>query len=350
MTASIGYAAATAGAPLAPFRFERRPPGPHDLVVEALYCGVCHSDLHQVRNDWGRARFPLVPGHEIVGRVRSAGAAVTRHRVGDLVGIGCLIDSCRECESCRADDEPFCESGATPTYNGYERGTRLPTYGGFSSDYVVTEDFALRMPAALDPAAAAPLLCAGITTYAPLVRAGVGPGRRVGIVGLGGLGHMGIKIARALGATVVALSGSERKREDALRLGAHEVVLHTDAAQMQAQAGRLDFILDTVSAPHDLDALLRLLRRDSTMCLVGLPDRPTALAPRSLVHGRRSLTGSLIGGIRETQDMLDFCGRHGIVADIELLSADRINEAFERLDRGDVRYRFVIDLQTLPRT
>jgi uncharacterized zinc-type alcohol dehydrogenase-like protein len=347
MITAIGYAASAARAPLVPFKFERREPGEHDVVVEALYCGVCHSDLHTVNNDWGSARYPVVPGHEIVGRVTAVGSKVSRFKPGDHAGIGCLIDSCRECESCRQGDEQFCERGATGTYNSYERGTRIPTYGGYSNNYVVTERFALKIPPSLDLAAAAPLLCAGITSYSPLRHWKVGPGQCVGIVGLGGLGHMGVKIARALGAEVVLFSTSEKKRADGLRLGAHEVVISGSAEQMKAQYGRLDFILDTVSAPHDLDAYLRLLKRGGTMCLVGLPALPTPFAARNIVFGRKSLAGSMIGGIRETQEMLDFCAENAIVSDIELIPIQQINQAYERLEKADVKYRFVIDLATL---
>ncbi|MDB5971003.1 MAG: NAD(P)-dependent alcohol dehydrogenase [Hydrocarboniphaga sp.] len=347
MITSIGYAATQARAPLLPFNFERRDPGEYDVVLEALFCGVCHSDLHAVNNDWGSTRYPLVPGHEIVGKVVEVGSAVTRFKIGDHAGIGCLVDSCRECAPCHEGDEHFCECGATGTYGGFERGTRIPTYGGYSNNYVVAERFALTIPQSLDLAAAAPLLCAGITTYSPLRHWRVGPGQRVGIVGLGGLGHMGLKIAKALGAVVVLFSTSESKREDGLRLGADEVVISSDPAQMKAQGNRFDFILDTVSAEHDINAYLRLLKRDSTMCLVGLPEKPTPFNARSVVLGRKSLAGSFIGGLRETQEMLDFCAEHGIVSDIEMIDIQQINEAYARLEKADVKYRFVIDLASL---
>jgi len=347
MITSIGYAAPAARAPLVPFNFERREPGEYDIVLEALFCGICHSDLHTVNNDWGGARYPVVPGHEIVGRVIRVGSKVTRFKLGDHAGIGCLIDSCRECASCRDGEEQFCERGSTGTYNSFERGTRIPTYGGYSNNYVVTERFALHIPPSMDLAATAPLLCAGITTYSPLRHWNVGPGQRVGIVGLGGLGHMGVKIARALGAEVVLFSTSEKKRADGLRLGAHEVVISSDPEQMKAQKNRLDFILDTVSAPHDINAYMRLLKRDGTMCLVGLPEKPALFSASSVVFGRKSLAGSLIGGLRQTQEMLDFCAEHGIVSDIEMIRIQQINEAFARLDKADVKYRFVIDLASL---
>jgi uncharacterized zinc-type alcohol dehydrogenase-like protein len=349
MFESIGYAAPEAKAPLVPFRFERRAPGPRDIVIEALYCGICHSDLHQVKNEWGNSRFPMVPGHEIVGRVIEVGREVTRFKIGDHAGIGCLIDSCRECGPCHDGDEQFCERGATPTYNGFERGTRIPTQGGYSSNYVITESFALHIPKPLDLAAAAPLLCAGITTYSPLRHWNVGPGQRVAIVGLGGLGHMAIKIALALGANVTVLTTSRAKCADAERLGAHNVVLSTDPQNLKPLSNSFDFILDTVSAEHDLNALLRLVRRDGTLCLVGLPEKPTAFSARGVIYGRKNLSGSMIGGIKQTQEMLDFCGEHGIVADIEMITAAQINAAFERLEKADVKYRFVIDLATLPK-
>jgi len=347
MIPSHGYAASAARGPLAPFKFERRDPGAHDVVIEALYCGVCHSDLHSVNNDWGGSRYPIVPGHEIIGRVTSVGSAVSQFKVGDYAGIGCLVDSCRECGSCHADEEQYCERGATGTYNSYERGTRIPTYGGYSTNYVVAERFALKIPAGMDLAATAPLLCAGITTYSPLRHWKVGPGQRVGVVGLGGLGHMAVKIAHAMGAEVTLFSTSESKRQDAIRLGATHVVLSRDADQMKAQANRFDFILDTVSAPHDINGYLRLLKRDGTMCLVGLPETPTPIAAGNLVFGRKSLAGSLIGGLAQTQEMLDFCAAHGIVSDIELIPIQQINEAYARLEKADVKYRFVIDLATL---
>jgi alcohol dehydrogenase (NADP+) len=345
---SHGYAAPNASAPLAPFTFTRRDPGPTDVVIEIAYCGVCHSDLHQVRDEWGGAIFPLVPGHEAVGRVTAVGSAVTKFAVGDLAGVGCMVDSCRTCAACLDDEEQFCEGPAVFTYSSMQKdGT--PTYGGYSDTMVVDEAFTLKISPKLNLAAAAPLLCAGITTYSPLRRANVGPGMKVGVVGLGGLGHMGLKLAKAFGAHVVQFTTSLAKKDDALRLGADEVVLSNDPAAMAAHAGTFDFILDTVSARHDLDAFLDLLKRGGTMTLVGVPEEPPTLAAGSLIFKRASLTGSLIGGIAETQEMLDFCAENGIVSDIELIPMAAINEAYERMLKSDVKYRFVIDLATLPK-
>jgi uncharacterized zinc-type alcohol dehydrogenase-like protein len=345
---SRGYAALAQGEALQPFEFERRGVGPRDVRLEVLYCGICHSDLHFVDNDWGYSRYPVVPGHEVVGRVVDAGADVTRHRVGDMVGIGCLVDSCRECEPCKSGEEQACLKRATPTYGGVERREGgLPTYGGYSDSYVVDEDFAVRIPEGLDPAAAAPLLCAGITTYSPLRRAEVGPGSRVGVVGLGGLGHLGLRLAAAMGAEVTAVTTSPAKAADARRLGADHVVVSTNRDEMRQHAGTLDFVLDTVSAPHDLRGELALLRRGGTLCLVGMPDEPAQVSSMVLATGRKSITASMIGGIPETQEMLDFCAEHGVVADIETVAAAEINEAYQRLRVSDVKYRFVIDLGTL---
>lgn len=345
---SHGYAALSAGEALRPFEFERREVGPRDVQLEVLFCGVCHSDLHFVDNDWGHSQYPVVPGHEVVGRVVAAGPDVTRHQVGDVVGIGCLIDSCRECEPCKSGEEQACLRRATPTYGGVERGEGdLPTYGGYSDSYVVDEDFAVRIPAGLDPAAAAPLLCAGITTYSPLKRAQVGPGSRVGVVGLGGLGHLGIRIAAALGAEVTALTTSPDKAADAQRLGADHVLVSTDRDAMRQRTGSLDFVLDTVSAPHDLRGELGLLRRGGTLCLVGMPEKPAEVSAMVLASGRKSITASMIGGLPETQEMLDFCGEHGITADIETIDIAEINDAYARLRKADVKYRFVVDLSTL---
>lgn len=347
MTASRGYAAQDATSPLAPFRFERREPGPTDIRIEIAYCGVCHSDLHQARNEWGGSMFPMVPGHEIVGTVTHVGAAVKKFAVGDTAGVGCLVDSCRHCESCADHEEQFCTNGATFTYNSKDGKHGGLTYGGYSNDIVVDEAFALSIPSNLDKAGAAPLLCAGITTYSPLRHWNVQAGQVVGVVGLGGLGHMGLKFAKAFGAHVVQFTTSQSKVEDAKRLGADEVVLSNDAAQMQAQAGRFDFILNTVSAPHDLTPFLGLLKRNGTMTLVGVPDTPPSVPAFALIGGRRSLAGSLIGGLKETQEMLDFCGEHGITADIEIIAMQDIEAAFTRMQKGDVKYRFVIDLATL---
>jgi uncharacterized zinc-type alcohol dehydrogenase-like protein len=341
------YSAASATSSLAPATICRRDPGPTDIRIEILYCGVCHTDLHISRNDWGGTTYPCVPGHEIVGRVSAVGAQVTKFKEGDLAAVGCMVDACGACESCREGLEQFCEQGTVFTYNSPDRHLGGMTYGGYSERVVVDEAFALQVPAALDLAATAPLLCAGITTYSPLRQHQVGAGQSVGIVGLGGLGHMGVKFAKAFGARVVVFTTSPGKTEDALRLGADEVVLSTDPEAMGAHANRLHFVLDTVAAPHDINAYLNLLRRDGTLTQVGAPAEPLPVQVFSLLHNRRRLTGSLIGGIRETQEMLDFCGRHGIVSDIELIPIQRINEAYERLLKNDVRYRFVIDMASL---
>ncbi len=350
MSKAHGYAALAADLPLAPFAFERREPGPQDVRIEILYCGVCHSDLHTARNEWQNTRYPSVPGHEIVGRVTAVGSEVTAFKVGDVAGVGCIVDSCRSCASCRDGDEQYCEAGFTGTYNGPMFGGGENTLGGYSDQIVVDQKYVLRVSHA-DPAqlaAVAPLLCAGITTYSPLSHWKVGPGQKVGVVGLGGLGHMAVKIARAMGAHVVLFTTSENKRADALRLGAAEVVVSKDADQMAAQANQLDFIINTVAAPHNLDPFLNALKRDGTMALVGAPDQPhPSPGVFNLILKRRSLAGSLIGGIRETQEMLDFCAKHGIVADIEMIRMDQINEAYERMLKGDVKYRFVIDMATL---
>ncbi|WIG93921.1 NAD(P)-dependent alcohol dehydrogenase [Myxococcus sp. SDU36] len=342
-----GYAAQDAKSPLAPFQFERREPGPSDVQLEILYCGVCHSDLHQARDEWGGSLFPMVPGHEIVGRVVRVGDQVKKFKVGDLAGVGCMVDSCRTCPSCQEGLEQYCDVGNIQTYNGKEKDGRTVTQGGYSEAIVVDEAFTLKIPENLDPAAAAPLLCAGITTYSPLRHWKVQPGQRVGVVGLGGLGHMGVKLAKAMGAHVTVFSHTDRKKQDAARLGADAVVVSSNKEEMAAQTGRLDFILDTVSAQHDLNAYLRLLRRDGHLVLVGAPEKPLDVRPFSLIPMRRSFSGSMIGGIQETQEMLDFCGKHGIVSDIELIPIQQVNDAYERLLRGDVKYRFVIDLASL---
>ncbi|MBN8481466.1 MAG: NAD(P)-dependent alcohol dehydrogenase [Xanthomonadales bacterium] len=337
------YAAMTAGSALTPFAIERRTPRAGDVQIAIRYCGVCHSDIHQARGEWGGGLFPMVPGHEIVGHVSAVGAAVTRFAVGDAVGVGCFVDSCRHCDACQAGEEQFCREGMTATYNSLERDGRTPTHGGYSTRIVVDEAYVLRVPPAIPLDRAAPLLCAGITTYSPLRRFGVQAGHRVAVVGLGGLGHMGVKLAKAMGANVTVLSTSPSKRDDALQLGADEFAATGDKGTFKRLARRFDFILDTVSAAHDYNAYLNLLERDGTMVLVGLPDQPVPLSAAPLIMGRRRLAGSLIGGIRETQEMLDFCAAHGIAADIEPIPIGRINEAYERMIRGDVRYRFVID-------
>ena len=342
------YAAASAGSPLAPFEFQRRAPGPKDVLLDVLFCGVCHSDLHQARDEWGGSLFPMVPGHEIVGRVKQVGAEVTRFSKGDLVGVGCMVDSCRRCPDCREGLEQFCQSTLTLTYNSPDPILGGPTHGGYSNQIVVDEHFVLRVSEKLDPAAAAPLLCAGITTYSPLRHWQVGPGQRVGVVGLGGLGHMGVKLARAMGAGVSLFTTSPSKADDARRLGADEVIVSRDAEEMKRHDRRFDFILDTVAVSHDLDAYLTMLKRDGTLCLVGAPDQPhPSPAVFKLILGRRRIAGSPIGGIKETQEMLDFCAEKGIASDVEVIRMDQINQAYERMLKSDVKYRFVIDLATL---
>ena len=347
MTASKGYAATSAESPLAPFTFQRREPLPTDIVVDILYCGVCHSDLHMARNEWGQAVYPMVPGHEIVGRVTATGSAVTKFKVGDIAAIGVIIDSCRACAPCQGGEEHYCEKGATLTYAAKDRVDGSITMGGYSSNYVVDQRFAHTVPANLDLAGVAPLLCAGITTYSPLRHWKVGPGMKVGIVGLGGLGHMGLKFAHSFGAHVVQLTTSLKKKDDALRLGAAEVLLSTDPAQMARHARSFDFILDTASAPHDLDPYLSLLKQDGTLALVGLPEKPPAVSVFSLITKRLSIAGSMIGGMPETQEMLDYCGKHNITADVEVIPVASVNDAFERMLRQDVKYRFVLDMKTL---
>jgi uncharacterized zinc-type alcohol dehydrogenase-like protein len=343
-----GYAARSAGEPLGPFEFERRVPGPKDVRIEILFCGVCHSDLHQARDEWGGSLFPMVPGHEIIGRVAEVGGEVTRVAVGETAGVGCMVDSCGHCVECRQGLEQFCLNTLTFTYNSPDPIMGGPTHGGYSSQIVVDQDFVLRVSDGLDPAGAAPLLCAGITTWSPLRHWQVGPGQRVGIVGLGGLGHMGVKFARALGADVSLFTTSPGKADDARRLGADEVIISRDEQGMMRHGGRFDFIIDTVAAPHDLDAYLNLLKRDGTLCLVGVPDQPhPSPSAFSLISRRRSLSGSLIGGIKETQEMLDFCAERGVVSDVEVIRMDQINEAYERMLKSDVKYRFSIDLATL---
>ncbi len=341
------WGAPAAGKPLAPMTIERRDPRPHDVVIDILYCGVCHSDIHQARDEWGGGIFPMVPGHEIIGRVVSVGAEVSKLRVGEIAGVGCLVDSCRACPSCKDGLEQYCENGWSGTYNSTEMDRTTPTYGGYSTRIVVDEAFTLRVPEGLDPAGAAPLLCAGITTYSPLRQFGCKPGDRVGVVGLGGLGHMAVKLAVSMGAEVTVLSSSESKEADARRLGAHHFALTKGGAAFDKLAGKLDLMIDTVSAPHDYNAYLGLLRSRGAMVLVGAPATPSPLSPFALIMGGRRLAGSLIGGIAETQEMLDHCGKHGIVSDIELIPIQKINEAYERVLRSDVRYRFVIDIASL---
>jgi len=347
MSTVRAYAATAAGAPLAPFTVERRDPREHDVVLDILYCGVCHSDIHQVRDEWGGAIFPMVPGHEIVGRVARTGARVTRFKAGDLAGVGCMVDSCRTCDPCRGDLEQFCEQGAAFTYNGTEMDRKTPTFGGYSTQAVVDERFVLKVPESLDPAAAAPLLCAGVTTYSPLRQWNCKGGDRVGVVGLGGLGHMAVKLAASMGAEVTMLSTSRAKEADARRLGAHAFALTSEEATFAKLGRRFDLIVDTISAPHDYDKYLGMLRPRGTMVVVGVPPEPTPVHAFSLIGGNKRLAGSLIGGIAETQEMLVYCGAHKIVSEVEVIPIQRINEAYERMLRGDVRYRFVIDVASL---
>jgi len=346
MIQSKGYAAQNPKSSLTPFTFERRDPGPKDVVVEIAYCGICHSDIHQVRDEWGGSMYPMVPGHEIVGKVTAVGAEVSKFKVGDLAGVGVTVETCMQCENCRAGAEPYCLKGMVGTYNAKTYEGEM-TYGGYANNIVAPEHYVYRISPKLELAAVAPLLCAGITTWSPLRHWGVGPGKKVGIVGLGGLGHMGLKFAHSLGAETVLFTTSESKAADAKRLGADEVEISKDAGAMKSHAGKFDFILDCVSAPHDLNEYMSLLRLDGTLCQVGLPDKPLPVAAFSLVTNRRSLSGSMIGGMNETQEMLDYCAEKGIVSDIEMTSIDKLDEAYERVLKGDVKYRFVIDLVTL---
>ena len=345
---SHGYAARDAKSGLGPFRFERREPVAGDVAMEILYCGICHSDIHQVWDEWSNAIYPMVPGHEIVGRVTALGAGVTKFKVGDLAGVGVMVDSCRVCANCRANEEAYCEKGFVGTYNMRAYDGEL-MQGGYSNNMVCHERYVHTISAKFGDklAGVAPLLCAGITTYSPMRHWGVGPGKKVGVVGLGGLGHMGLKFAHAFGAHVVQFTTSEGKIADAKRLGADEVVISKDAAAMAKHKGSFDFILDCVSAPHDVNAYLDLLRLDGTMCLVGLPDKPVEIAPFSIITNRRSFAGSMIGGMKQTQEMLDYCAEKGIVSDIEMTSIDKLGEAYDRVVKSDVKYRFVIDMATL---
>jgi len=348
MFSCTGYAAASAKAPLAPTTIQRRTTGPTDVRITITHCGVCHSDIHTARNEWRGTLYPCIPGHEIVGHVAETGASVTKYKVGDRVGVGCMVDSCRECPSCKAGLEQYCEPGARFTYNSPEANGQGHTFGGYTQSIVVDQDFVLKIPENLDMAAAAPLLCAGITTYSPLVHWKIGKGHRVGVVGLGGLGHMGVKFAVALGAEVTLFTTSASKVEDGKRLGAHHVVVTKDENAMKAEAATYDFILDCVSARHDVNAYFRLLRLDGALVQVGLPEEPLPVEMFSLVHKRRNFAGSLIGGIEETQKMLDFCGDHNITCDIEPIRMEDINTAYERMLKSDVKYRFVIDMNTMP--
>jgi alcohol dehydrogenase (NADP+) len=347
MTTAKAYAAHSATTPLVPHSFERRNPGPLDVQIDILFCGVCHSDIHTVRSEWGPANYPCVPGHEIVGRVTQVGAQVKKFKVGDLAGVGCMVDSCRECASCKAGLEQFCLEGMTLTYNSPDKKSGGFTCGGYSTSIVVDEAFTLKVSDKLDLAAVAPLLCAGITTYSPLRHWKVGKGMKVGIVGLGGLGHMGLKFASALGADVVLFTTSVNKTKDAIKLGARDVIISKNEDEMKRHAGTFDFILDCVAAKHDMNAYLQMLKLDGVLALVGVPPEPLEIAAFNLIMPRRVLTGSLIGGIAETQEMLDFCAEHGIVSDIEMIPIQRINEAYERVIKSDVKYRFVIDMKSL---
>ena len=346
MTKTAAYAAVRAKAPLAPFEINRREPGPQDVVIDIQYCGVCHSDIHQVRDEWGGAIFPMVPGHEIVGTVSRVGRDVKTFKAGDRAGVGCMVNSCGVCENCKDGEEQYCTKGANYTYNSRDKNGEV-TYGGYSTSIVVDQSFVLHIPESLDLAATAPLLCAGITTYSPLRHWNIGKGSKLGVMGLGGLGHMALKFGRAFGAHVVQFTTSPAKAADALRLGANEVVLSTDSAAMAAQAGSFDFILDTISAPHDVAGYLELLKTDGTLTLVGAPDEPLSVPAFALLSGRKSLAGSGIGGIAETQEMLDFCAQHGIVSDIEMIPIQKIDESYERMLKNDVKYRFVIDTASL---
>lgn len=341
------YAAQSATSPLAPFEINRRPIGPHDVLFDIIYCGICHSDIHAARGEFPGQRFPLVPGHEIVGKVVQVGDSVTKHKVGDMVAVGCMVDSCRTCPECLEGEEQFCDK-MRGTYGGLEEDGKTSTYGGYSSRIVVDENYVLRLSPKLDPAAAAPLVCAGITTYSPLRHWNVGKGSKVGVIGLGGLGHMGVKLAAAMGAEVTVLSTSEKKRADAMRFGASNFVITTDKATVKSFSKHFDIILNTVSSSINYGSYLHLLKRDGTLVMLGIPEGPISInSVFPMMSKRRSISGSPIGGIRETQEMLDFCAEHGVVSDIEIISIDKVNEAYERILKSDVRYRFVIDMASL---
>ncbi len=346
MLRTKAYGAQSVASLIAPLEINRRDPGPRDVLFDILFCGICHTDIHMSRGEFPRKLFPMVPGHEVIGRVIQVGEQVSRHKVGDIIGVGCLVDSCRECAECHAGEEQFCD-GRSATYNSYERDGKTPTYGGYSKRMTVDENFVLKISRKLDPAGAAPLLCAGITTYSPLRHWKVGNGSKVGVIGLGGLGHMAVKLASAMGADVTVFSTSEGKREDALRLGADSLAYSKSAETFTRLAGQFDVILNTVSASVDYNAYLGLLKRDGTLVILGVPDAPVSVNAFGLLLRRRSLSASFIGGIRETQEMLDFCAAQDIVSDVEIISVDKINEAYERVLKSDVRYRFVIDMATL---
>ncbi len=347
MLPTRGYAAVSADAPLQAFNFERRELGPHDVFIKILYCGVCHSDIHQVRNEWGHTTYPVVPGHEIVGKVAGIGSAVTKFKIEDIVGVGCFVDSCRQCLNCQEGEEQFCENGVSYTYCGTEQDKKTSTQGGYSAQIVVDENYVLKISAKLSLANAAPLLCAGITTYAPLKRFKIGAGHKVGIIGLGGLGHMAVKFAAAFGAEVTVFSTSAAKEADARRFGAKHFVLTNKPETLQPLLGQFDFILDTVSAKHDINRYLSLLKRGGTLVLVGVPEHPFEVQPFALLANRRSFAGSNIGGIRETQEMLDYCAKHNISSEVEVIPIHEIEAAFARTIKGDVRFRFVIDMASL---
>jgi uncharacterized zinc-type alcohol dehydrogenase-like protein len=341
------YAAYAAAEKLMPFKFDRREPLPHDVLIEILYCGVCHTDIHFVRNDWGMSLYPMVPGHEIVGRVTKTGEHVSKFKIGDTVGVGCFVDSCRECESCKEDQEQYCEKGSLFTYSGLEKDGKTITYGGYSNQIVVDENYVLKVSDKLPLEKVAPLLCAGITTYSPLRHWKVKAGDKVGVIGLGGLGHMAVKFAASFGAEVTVLSTSPSKEKDAIRLGAHKFVLTTDEEQTKKLGSYFNFILNTLAAPHDYNLYLNMLKRDGAMVCVGLPVVPAQVPAFTLVFKRRTLAGSLIGGIAETQEMLDYCAKHNITADVEIINIKDIDTAYERMEKSDVKYRFVIDMSTL---
>jgi len=347
MRTTKAYATLNATAPLAPFTFQYRDPGAHEIEIEILYCGICHTDVHKARNEWGGTTYPCVPGHEIVGRVTKAGKSVKKFKEGDLAAVGCMVDSCRECEACKAGEEQLCSAGPTFTYDSPDKKHGGITYGGYAEAIILDEAFALHVPKSLNLAAAAPLLCAGITTYSPLRRWKVGKGQKVGVIGLGGLGHMAVKLANAFGANVVLFTTSPGKTTDAIRLGAKEVVVSKNEKEMKAHLTSFDFILDTVSAQHDINAYLELLKPDATLTIVGAPAQPLPVNVFNLILKRRQFAGSLIGGIAETQEMLNFCADHGLASDIELIPVQKVNEAYERLLKSDVKYRFVLDMKSL---
>jgi len=342
-----GYAAMSPKETLAPWNFQRREVGPHDVQFDISYCGVCHSDLHQIRDDWFKGIFPMVPGHEMVGKIIKVGSHVKKFKVGDIAGTGCMVDSCRTCDNCKEGLEQYCDTGASFTYNGFEQDKKTPTYGGYSNTIVVNEDFVLHINEKLNLAAVAPLLCAGITTYSPLRHWKVGKGHKLAVLGLGGLGHMAVKFGAAFGAEVTVLSTSANKEADAKKLGAHKFIVTSNQEQVKSVKGTFDFILDTVSAQHDINFYLAMLKTNGVHICVGLPEKPSEIAPFSIISGRKSLAGSSIGGIAETQEMLDYCANHNIVSDIEIIDIKNINHAYERMVKGDVHYRFVIDMATL---